>query len=193
MDKLLIINRALSATGNGTLLVGNDGSDESNAAEMAFNRAIDFMMAFEFFPFTTKLVDMVRVGDSPMPPFLHAMQYPPDCWHLKAVKDATYDFEHAHRIVNGQILTLVDTNIKAFYLTRPAATMTWHPAATEALTLLVEAELYQGLNEDLTSAKDKRGQAEEMMMRASGRVNQEDSARNTFKSRTAIARRTRKV
>lgn len=193
MDKLLTINRALSATGNSTLLVLNDGSDEANAVEIAFDRAVDFMMAFEFFPFTTKTADMVRLGDSPMPPFLHAMQYPPDCWHFKSVKDATYDFEHAHRIVNGQILTLVDTGILAFYLTRPGLTMAWHPAATEALTILVEAEIYQGLNEDMTSAAAKRTQAEEMIARASGRINQEDSARNTFLSKAARCRRTRKV
>lgn len=193
MNKLTIINRALSATGNNTLLVPNDGSDEGDAAEIAFNRAIDYMMAFEFFPFTSTTSPLVRVGDSPLPPFKHAMQYPPDCWHFRSVKDATYDFEHAHRIVGGKILTLVDTGILAFYLLRPQLTAAWHPAAVEVLTLRVEAELYQGLNEDLAAASDKRQEAEMMLPRSSARANQEDSARNMFLSKVARARRTRKV
>jgi hypothetical protein len=184
MDKLTILNRALSATGNSQLLILNDGSDEAVAAETAFDRAIDYLMAFHNIPFATKVA-----------PFLHAMQYPPDCWHFIAIKDAVTDERLPCRIVEHKIHVMVDTGISAFYVTRPpsSAAPNWHPATAEALTLLVEAELYQGLNEDEDMAKWKRSQAESMLTRAAGRVEQQSSARNVYRKVMGIKRRSRKA
>jgi hypothetical protein len=193
MDKMTIINRALSATGNGKLVNLNDGSDEANSVEIAFDRAIDYMMAFHEWPFSIKTAPLLRVGDAELPPFLHAMQMPPEVWHLRAVIDDVYGVTQQHRVINNKIQTLTDTGIKALFLIRPTNNSTWHPAAAEVLTLMCEAELYQGLNEDLVAADGKRDQAENMLTRAAGRVNQQDSPRPIFLSRTAIARRSRKT
>jgi hypothetical protein len=60
MDKLTIINRALSATGNAKLTIANDGSDEGDASESAFGRAIDYLMAMYEWPFTTQTGNILR-------------------------------------------------------------------------------------------------------------------------------------
>jgi len=193
MDKTTIINRALSATGNGTLINLNDGSDESNSVEIAFDRAVDYMMVFHEWPFTTVTLAMTTLGDAELPPYKFSMQMPTDCWHLRAIIDTTYGVPQSHRVINNKIQTLTDVDILALYLIRPTNNSSWHPAASEALTLMCEAELYQGLNEDFEAAANKRVQAENMLTRAAGRVNQQDSPRRIFLSRTAMARRIRKT
>lgn len=193
MDKTTIINRALSATGNGTLVNLNDGSDESNAVEIAFDRAVDYMMAFHEWPFSQKTGTLTRLGDAELPPYTDAMQMPTDCWHLRAVIDSTYGVPQSHRVINNQIQCLTSTDILALYLIKPTNNSTWHPAASEVLTLMCEAELYQGLNEDFEAAANKRVAAENMLTKAAGRVGQQDSPRPIFLSRTAIARRVRKT
>ena len=193
MDKTTIINRALSATGNGTLVNLNDGSDESNAVEIAFDRAVDYMMAFHEWPFSQKVLTLTKLGVAELPPYKYSMQMPTDSWHLRAVIDSTYGVPQPHRVINNKIQTLVDTAIQALYLIRPTNNSTWHPAASEVLTLMCEAELYQGLNEDFEAAANKRTAAENMLSRAAGRVGQQDSPRPIFLSRTAMARRVRKT
>lgn len=193
MDKTTIINRALSATGNGTLVNLNDGSDESNAVEIAFDRAVDYMMAFHEWPFSQQVVDLTRLGDGELPPYGHSMQMPPTCWHLRAVIDSTYGVPQSHRVINNKIQTLTDTGIQALILIKPTNNSTWHPAASEVLTLMCEAEVYQGLNEDFEAAANKRVAAENMLTKAAGRVGQQDSPRPIFLSRTAMARRVRKT
>lgn len=193
MDKTTIINRALSATGNGILVNLNDGSDESNAVEIAFDRAVDYLSVFHEWPFTLRTLAMTRLGVAELPPYVHSMQMPTDCWHLRAVVDDTYGVPQPHRVINNKIQTLTDANILAFYMIKPINDSSWHPAASEVLTLMCEAELYQGLNEDPDAAAGKRTQAENMLTKAAGRVGQQDSPRPTFQSRTAMARRLRKT
>lgn len=193
MDKTTIINRALSATGNGTLVNLNDGSDESNSVEIAFDRAVDYMMAFHEWPFTSKTLALTRVGAAELPPFKDAMQMPTDCWHFRAVIDDTYGVPQDHRIINNKIQCLTSTGILGLYLIKPTNNSSWHPAASEVLTLMCEAELYQGLNEDFDASATKRTQAENMLAKAAGRVGQQDSPRPIFFSRTGLARRMRKT
>lgn len=193
MLDLTIINRALANTGNETLVVQNDGSDEGNVAEASLIRAKDFIVAVLDMTSHTKTAALVRSGAADLPPYVHAMQYPPDCWHLKDVLDSTYGVSVQHRIVAGRIQTYVDTGILAWYVTNPTVTQNWHPLAGEALTILVESGILRGLNEDLVAA-DKRWQdGEAMLARAGGRIGQQDTKRNVYRGASSINRRTRKA
>ena len=192
MDKLTIINRALSATGNNTLLNINDGSDEAIAVEIAFDRAVDYMMAFHEWPFNVTTIVPTSLGTAELPPYKYALQMPTDCWHLRSVVDDTYGIPQQHRVVNNKIQVLDNTGLKLLYLTRPSNSSAWHPAAAEVLTLMCEAELAQGLNEDDTAATASRTRTENMLAKAAGRVGQQDSGKRVFFSATGLARRTRK-
>ena len=195
MDKLKIMNRALSATGNNLLVSLGKGDDLSLKSELAFDRAVDYLSAFHEWPFTTKTATLTNqvatVGD--IPPYTAVFQMPTDCWHFRAVLDSQTGFPVDCRIVNNRINVLLATGIVALYLIQPSESQNWHPAASEVLTLMVEAEIYQGFNEDMSAAEAKRTQAENMLTKAAGRVNQEDSPRDMYLSATSIARRRRKV
>lgn len=194
MDKLKIMNRALSATGNNMLVTLGKGDDISLKSEVAFDRAIDYLSAFHEWPFTIKSGPLTQIsvtGD--LPPWQATWQIPPDCWHFRAVIDSESGYPVDSRIVNGRIQTMVGAGIEALYLIQPTESQTWHPAATEVLTLLVEAEIYQGFNEDEGACAAKRGQAENLLTKAAGRVGQQDSPRDMYLSATAVARRRRKV
>lgn len=192
MDDLKVINNALSFTGNFTVSTLNDGSDEAIAAEIALQRAKDFIVAAYEWSFHTKTAALTRLGDSDMPPFAHAMQYPPDCWHLRSVIGDQGGTPMEHRIVQGKIHTMYDTGILAFYVTDPTSDQDWHPLATEALTIFVESGIYRGLNEDQTAADRRWQDGEAMLARAAGRDGQQSSPRPIYRSRSWHARRLRR-
>lgn len=195
MDKLKIINRALTSTGNNPLIELNDGSDEWVAADNAFERAIDFLVAEHQWNFTTETRDLVRAADSPRPPYLHAMAIPDDCWHLRTVFETVYGQPIPYVIVNNQILTKIDTGIRALMVVRPTdeTAYRWHPAAVEVLTLLVEADLWKGIGGDPATGDATWNRAVGMLSRAASRVDQQQGPRQTKMSRVGSARRSRKI
>jgi hypothetical protein len=193
MQDLDIINRALSNTGNLTLTEQNDGSDEGQAAEIAFQRAKEYLVSVYEWPWHTLTKAPTRIGASDMPPYVHALQYPPDCWHLRSVIDEAYGVPQQHRLQGGKIHTFSDTGILLFYVTTPFFSSAWHPLATEALTIFTEAYLWRGLNDDAGSADKRMQDAENMLARAAGRAGQQDSPRFIYRSRAGTARRSRKI
>lgn len=64
MDKLTILNNALLATGNNTVNVLNDPSDEYRHANAAFDRAVRFLTARHTWPFATTNELLVRAPDA---------------------------------------------------------------------------------------------------------------------------------
>jgi len=193
MDKLAIINRALSATGNSTLLVLGDGSAEWIAADNAFERAIDFLVSQNVGAFANKTLDLVRVGDSPRPPYLHAMQYPVDCWHLRTVFDTTWGQPVDYIIIANQILTKVDTGIRALYVIRPPINATWHGAVVEYITMALESELQRGLNDDAETGMALLREAEKRLLSSITKVDQQTGPRQAKMSAAGSNRRLRKI
>lgn len=193
MDKLAIINRALSASGNGQLLIPNDGSDEWIAADNAFERAIDFLMSQNVGAFATKTADLQRVGDAVRPPYTDAMQYPPDCWHLRTVFETDSGQTVPYIIIENRILTKQGTKLRALYIVRPDMNQTWHGAVVEYITMAVEAELQRGLNDDAETGIAMMRAAEQRLLGSLTKVDQQTGPRQGKLSRAGSARRTRKI
>lgn len=193
MEKLAIINRALSASGNGQLLVLNDGSDEWIAADNAFERAVDFLVSQNVGAFPTKTVDLQRVGDAARKPYTDAFQFPPDAWHLRTVFDIDTGQSVSYTIIENKILAKQDSNLRALYIIRPPMNQTWHGAVVEFITMAVEAELQRGLNEDPETGLAMMKVAENQLFSSLTKVDQQSGPRQAKSSRAGAARRTRKA
>lgn len=193
MDKLTILNRALIASGNEPLQDMNDGSAEWVAAHTAFERAIDYLVSQHQWPFATKTLTLTQTGTARRPPMTMKWQYPTDCWHLRTVYDADTGQSINYRIIQHEIETGDIEGPVALYVVRPDMSGRWHPAANECLTLMVEAELWSGLNGDPDRGQGVRGRAENMLMRAQARVDQQSSPPQAKSSRAGAARRSRKI
>lgn len=192
MDKLTIINRALVASGNQRVLVAEDGTDEWIAADTAFERAIDYLMGMHAWPFATKTLALTRNGDGYKLPWTDRWQYPTDCWHLRTVYDPDTGQPLNYTILKHEIHTRDIDAPEAIYVLRPDMGSTWHPSAFEVITLLVEAELWRGLNGDPSRGDATWTKAENMLIRAAVRADQQTSPRQSKSSRAGAARRTRR-
>jgi hypothetical protein len=193
MEKLQIINRALSATGNTQLITLNDGSDEWIAADNAFERAVDFLVSQNVGAFPTKTADLNRVGDAARKPFTDAFQYPPDAWHLRTVFDTETGQSVSYTIIENKILAMQESGLRALYITRPPYNQTWHGAVVEYITMAIEAELQRGLNEDPETGIAMMRTAEERLLGSLTKVDQQSGPRQAKSSRAGAARRTRKA
>jgi hypothetical protein len=73
------------------------------------------------------------------------------------------------------------------FIAEPADTA-WHPQAAEILTLMVEAACLRGLNEDYGEARVKDSVVELRLMETRPVVDQQNPARNAFKSSISESR-----
>src|SRR6516162_8290195 len=87
LAKIDIINRALGRTGDNTVAVANDGSDEWNSASPAYDDALAYMIESHSWGFAMLTIVL---QPSPTPPqdtdFDTAYPLPPDCVHVVWVK-----------------------------------------------------------------------------------------------------------
>lgn len=194
MDKLTIINNALLATGNNTVNVLNDPSAEYLAANPAFERALRFLTARHSWPFASTVELLVRAPDEDNKSRRfkqNGFRLPANTLHVKEVYwDATplTDYE-----IIGEILSCrFDSNIYA-NVVKQVSEEKIHPMAEEILTLYVEAGCLRGLNEDFSEAARRVQQAELLLEETRPHVDQQNPARNTYKSGIAVARRSRRV
>jgi hypothetical protein len=191
MDKLILINRALSATGNNQIVVLGDGGDEWIAADNAFERAVAFVLSQNVGAFAKDTLLLTRLGAAEVQPFVHAMQYPADCWHLRSVLDEETGQPVQYAILNNRILTHSD-NVRALYIRRPDENVPWHGAILEYITLSVEAELRRGLNDDVEAGVAMMKLAQNNLISALTKVDQQSGPRQAKLSRAGSARRARK-
>lgn len=194
MDKLTIINNALSETGNNTVNVLNDPSDEYRVANRAFERWIKFLASRHSWPFamTTELLVRVPDADNKSRRFSkNGFRLPQNTLHVKEVfRDECFltDYE-----IIGTVLSChYDSEVYAAVVKMPPE-QDWHPMAEEVLTRYVEAGCLRGLNEDFTEATKRENSAEALLMDTRSHVDQQNPGRNMYKSRVAVARRTRRV
>lgn len=194
MDKLTILNNALLATGNNTINVLNDPSDEYRVANQAFDRVVRFLTARHTWPFATTTELLVRVADADNKSrrfSKNGFRLPINTLHVKEVYRDTVimtDYE-----IMGDVLSCpYDSGIYAVVVKAPADAA-WHPMAEEVLTRYVEAGCLRGLNEDFTEATRRENSAEVLLTEARPAVDQQNPARNIYKSKVAAARRTRRV
>lgn len=192
MDKLTVINDALVSTGNNRVNALNDGSDEWTVANTAFNRAVNFLIARHNWPFAVTVEALTRVDDA----LNKSRNFPdngfqlPDHYHLIEVYYDTAILT-SYELIGSVVSCDYDSDIYAKIVRLPADA-SWHPMATEILTLMVESGVYRGLNEDPKEAVSAWSRAENLLMETRPRVDQQNPARNAFKSSIRAARGVRR-
>lgn len=194
MDKLSILNDALRATGNNTVNVLNDPSDEYIIANGAFERAIRTLTSRHSWPFATTNDLLVRAPDSENKSrrfSKNCFRLPQGTLHVKEVyRDGSYLTEYE---IMGEILSChYDSEIYATVV-KAVSSEKFHPMAAEILTLYVEAGCLRGLNEDMAEARQVESKAEGFLEETRSHVDQQNPARNLYKSKVAAARGRRRV
>jgi hypothetical protein len=194
MIKLEILNNALSATGNNEVIVLNDPSEEYIVANRAFDRAVRFLTARHTWPFAMTNELLVRVPDEDNKSrrfSKNGFRLPPNTLHLKEVYLDTIpmtDYE-----IMGTVLSCPYDSLIYASVVKASPDDLWHPMAEEILTLFVEAGCLRGLNEDFGEASKRENRAEGLLEEARPHVDQQNPARNMYKSKIALARRTRRA
>lgn len=189
-----MINNALSATGNNTVNVLNDPSDEYRVANTAFERALRFLTARHSWPFVSAIEPLVRVPDAENKSRRYrenGFRLPPNSLHVKQVYYDTRpltDYE-----IIGDILSCRLSGDIYAEVVKQTSEEKLHPMAEEILTLYVEAGCLRGLNEDQVGADKRESRAEALLEEARPHVDQQNPARNIYKSSIAAARRSRRV
>ena len=194
MDKLTILNNALLATGNNTVNVLNDPSAEYLTANPAFERALRFLTARHSWPFASTIDLLVRAPDEENKSrrFRQSgFRLPQNTLHVKEVFWDTAPLTE-YEILGSILSCRHDSNIYA-NVVKQVSEEKLHPMAEEILTLYVEAGCLRGLNEDFTEATRREQKAELLLEETRSHVDQQNPARNTYKSKVAVARRSRRV
>jgi hypothetical protein len=194
MEKLEILNNALRATGNNTVNVLNDPSDEYRVANGAFERALRFLTARHSWPFASTIELLVRVPDSDN----KSRRYPKNGFRLPInalhVKEVFWDTTPLtdYEII-GDVLSCRYDSAVYVNVVKQTSEEKIHPMAEEILTLFVEAGCLRGLNEDFTEATRREQRAEGLLEETRTHVDQQNPARNVYKSKIAAARTRRRV
>lgn len=194
MDKLTLINNALFSTGNDRVNALNDPSDEYQVADAALDRAIRFLSGRHTWPFATTNALLVRAPDAENKSrrfSKNGYRLPPNTLHVKEVFRDTF-FMTDYEIMGSILSCPYDSQIYATVVQTPPDAL-WHPMAEEILTMYVEVGLLRGINEDFTEAANRKADAEALLMETRTTADQQNPARNTYKSKIAVARRSRRV
>jgi hypothetical protein len=195
MDKLTVINNALINTGNARVNILHDPSAEYQVADAAFDRAIKFLISMHAWPFSVTVENLVRVPDAEnlsrrFPQNGFRIPSPPQVLHVKEIYHnncALTEYE-----IIGFILSSRHSDGISAKVVRELDQANWHPMAEEILTLMVESGCLRGLNEDMTEARVRDQSAKDLIIEARAHLDQQNPARNTYKSKVAMARRTRR-
>jgi len=194
MDKLSILNNALRATGNNTVNVLNDPSEEYQIANGAFERALRVLTARHSWPFASTIEELVRVpdGDNKSRRYReNGFALPVNTLHVKEVFWDTVPLTD-YEIIGNVLSCRYDSSVFA-NVVKQVSEEKIHPMAEEILTLYVEEGCLQGLNEDFAEASRRKNNAELLLQEARPHVDQQNPARNIYKSKIAAARRSRRV
>jgi hypothetical protein len=194
MDKISILNNALLATGNNRVNSLNDSSDEYQISNAAFDRALRFLAARHTWPFATTNDLLVRAPDVDNKSrrfSKNGFRLPANTLHVKEVFYRT-TFLTDYEIMGGILSCNYDSEVYATVVKAPPDEA-WHPMAEEIITTYVEVGCLRGLNEDFSEATNRERKAELLLEETRSHVDQQNPARNTYKSTIAAARRTRRV
>lgn len=195
MDKLTVINNALVNTGNNPVNILFDSSDEYRVADTAFDRGIKLLSSIHSWPFATTMEKLVRVPDAENLSRTFSengfrIPAPPQVLHVKEIyheNTILTDYEIMEHILSCRFEDEIYAKV-----VREAPGAVWHPMAEEILTCMVEAGCLRGLNEDMVEARQRDAKAEDWIMLARPHLDQQNPARNLYKSKVAQARRTRR-
>jgi len=188
MDNLKIINDALIGTGNLTINLPYDGTDEWLAGNSAYERAVDDLLSRHKWGFATAFTPLAgRLPECPHPSFSDAFQLPSDCISVQSVfigRNPLTEYE----VVGGSICCNVESGLTIKYVRSPDPDR-WPAIFVSLVTMLVEANLYRSLNEDLGAASERERTVEMKLAEARSLTDAENPPQRMFRSRTAERRR----
>lgn len=194
MDKFTILNNALVASGNDPLEDEDDTvSAEYIAASTAFDRNMRFLTARHswMFAMTTVLLD-ASDEDNPSKRYSdYVFDIPDDVLHVIEAYHGNYPTTSYE--IMGRLLSAPYASDISLKVVKAVEDTDLHPIVEEILTLYVEAGCYSALNENPSMAANKKNEAELLLMEGRPHVDQQNPARNIYKSSIQAARRTRRV
>jgi len=222
LDKLGVINSALSATGDNTVNVADDGSDEWEVCSPAYERALGYIMESHSWGYAAQVVTLQPSPTAPQDVnWDTAFPIPPDCVHIIWVKinqdiglsppavttfsPLLYDIMGTPTgpviVCNARggppppVLPVTPAAVTLKYISNAGIltdSTSGTPTMIVALESFVMSAIYRGLHEDPAEA-DKTFQAAGMLLQqARTRYDQQKPKRQFFNSRMYAARRIRR-
>ena len=210
LDKLTLINQALPLTANSRVAVVNDGSDEWDVADSAYESALEAMFESHDWNFLTNIQILQRTGTPTDPLYTDAYNLPPDCMHLIWVRitdnvslNPTGTHSVEYQIVNGQIFlnafgttpppppNATPGTVTIKYVSNQNGPDKFTPLFMQAMRAFVKSGLYEGLNEDIPSAEKEWQKGLNFLALARTRSDQQGEKRAMHNSRILGRRRTR--
>lgn len=201
IDKLSCINGALAQTGDNTVAVADDGSDEWNVCSPAYERALAYMMESHGW---SQATEVRTLQPSPTAPsdtqFDTAYDLPSDLVHLILVRidglACDWGILNRQLVVNSQggppppvpALTPAAVTIKGVFSTNADPTFAT-PTFVVALTAFVMSGIYRGLHEDVGQAELMWNSGKAMLEEAKFRHDTQLPKRSMFNSRITAVRR----
>jgi hypothetical protein len=222
VDKLTTINAALLATGNNSVNVADDGSDEWNVCSPAYETAIGYIINSHSWGFDSLVVTLNASATAPADTdFDTAYPLPSDLVQLIWVKlnentgnpnlttsqMTTYDIQANPAggppllLVNAQggppppITPVTPAICTIKYISNSGAlsdSTNGSPIMIAALQRFVIAGIYRGLHEDPAEAIREEQAARMILQEARTRYDQQKPKRAFFNSRMAASRRIRR-
>lgn len=210
VDKLGIINSALTGTGDNVVNVADDGSDEWNVCSSSYETALAYVMESHSWGFATKVATLTASPAAPAnTQWDTAYPLPPDLVHLIWVRinqstigvgqPTLYDIEQGQLVINAQggppppPAPQTPSVVTIKYVTNTYSDPTFAtPTFALALQTYVMSGIYRGLHEDTAEADRVYLAAERMLQQARTRYDQQKPKRSFFNSRITASRRVRR-
>lgn len=186
-DRLQMINDALSATGNGKLNFEFDGSAEWDVGESAYRRAVGYLITRHTWKFETTSATLAAIiPDNPSKLFAVAYALPNDCLLVETVFVSGRPLPD-YEIVGGRICCDHESGVSVKYVRTPDPGR-WPPYFLELVTMKVEEFLFRGLNEDVTSGRQRMMDVENLLSEIRTTVDKQEPGKAVFRSRTRARR-----
>ena len=205
LQKIDLINSALSQTGDNLVASADDGSDEWNTCSPAYERALAAMSEAHPWSWCTDMRTLQPAANVPDDDqYDTAYNLPPDLVHLTFVRindmGCVWDLLNGQLVVNAQggpppppvgTVTPAVVTIKGIFAT-DADVVFSTPMFVVALQAFVMAGIYRGLHEDTTEARAMEKTAVGLLAEAKARHDMQKPKRSMFNSRITASRRIRR-
>jgi hypothetical protein len=192
-DQLSAINDALVLTGNNRINTLGDGSDEDLVAGVAYQNAVDYVLASHNWNFATDWQTPTLLGeaDADDNTFSHMYQVPGGT--LQIVKILVNNAHIPYRIYAGKIYMSPPTSatIQILRVIDPGPE-NWPALFARAVRHFLMAGLYRGLNEDTAESLRMEQLGDRALSEARTRTDQNNRPGTFFVQRGRIVRATRR-